>query len=350
MLGIVIPGDVLTSNTASPSDALQRVSTASPAAFGGQNGIAAAPRLARDGVTPAPKSPIIPEVLKPLQSELLATEEMPVVSVERHTSLAQNEAVQPPAPRATLQVQTVPLPVPRPPEFRDSTASVPSRRSGRSDSRRAFAATPPATTEDNRSFLEKLFGIEQSPKPALAYAALQSNTLDMPRARLSTLPNPSVGAGTAVYDITARVVTLPNGERLEAHSGLGDSMDNPRYVNLRMRGSTPPGTYELTEREQPFHGVRALRLNPIGGSAAIHGRTGLLAHTYLLGPSGASNGCVSFKNYDRFLEAYLRGEVQRLVVVPGQGLDVLPVIAENRVRPIERSSRRSSNVKIATLP
>ena len=34
---------------------------------------------------------------------------------------------------------------------------------------------------------------------------------------------------------------------------------------------------------------------------AIHGRTGLLTHTYLLGPNGDSNGCISFKDYDTFL-------------------------------------------------
>jgi hypothetical protein len=120
---------------------------------------------------------------------------------------------------------------------------------------------------------------------------------------------------------------MPNGERLEAHSGLGETMDDPRSVHLRMRGPTPPGTYDLTEREQPFHGVRALRLNPVGGSAAVYGRAGLLAHTFMLGPTGASNGCISFRDYDRFLQAYLRGEVRRLVVVSGQGQDGLPGIA-----------------------
>jgi hypothetical protein len=47
----------------------------------------------------------------------------------------------------------------------------------------------------------------------------------------------------------------------------------------------------------------------------MHGRDGILAHSYMLGPSGQSNGCVSFSNYPAFLNAYLRGEVTRLVVV-----------------------------------
>ena len=96
-------------------------------------------------------------------------------------------------------------------------------------------------------------------------------------------------------------------------------MDDPRHVNVRMRGATPPGTYTLTEREQLFHGVRAIRLTPVGGPDAVYGRVGLLAHTFMLGPSGASNGCVSFRDYNRFLDSYLRGEIRQLVVVAGSG-------------------------------
>ena len=50
-------------------------------------------------------------------------------------------------------------------------------------------------------------------------------------------------------------------------------------------------------------------------ATAIFGRSGLLAHTYMLGPNGDSNGCVSFKNYDAFLRAYQQGRVKRLAVV-----------------------------------
>jgi hypothetical protein len=35
----------------------------------------------------------------------------------------------------------------------------------------------------------------------------------------------------------------------------------------------------------------------------------------MLGPNGQSNGCVSFSDYPDFLDAYLKGEVDRLVVV-----------------------------------
>jgi hypothetical protein len=120
---------------------------------------------------------------------------------------------------------------------------------------------------------------------------------------------------TAVYDISAHTVYLPNGASLEAHSGRGSKLDNPRFVHERMQGATPPHIYELALRERPFHGVRALRLKPIGGDEFIFGRTGLLAHTYMLGPKGDSNGCVVFKNYKAFLQAFENGEVKRLAVV-----------------------------------
>jgi Protein of unknown function (DUF2778) len=119
---------------------------------------------------------------------------------------------------------------------------------------------------------------------------------------------------TAIYDIAARTVYLPNGQKLEAHSGLGSHLDDPRYVNTKGRGPTPPNVYNLALRERLFHGVRAIRLMP-ADDGKMFGRDGMLAHTYMLGPSGQSNGCVSFRNYPAFLNAFLRGEVDRLVVV-----------------------------------
>ena len=108
---------------------------------------------------------------------------------------------------------------------------------------------------------------------------------------------------------------LPSGERLEAHSGLGEFMDDPRYVHKKNRGATPPNTYALTLRESLFHGVQAIRLTPVS-EANMFDRDGILAHTYMLGPSGQSNGCVSFRDYPKFLRAYQRGEIDRIVVVP----------------------------------
>ncbi|WP_080507298.1 DUF2778 domain-containing protein [Rhodopseudomonas palustris] len=123
---------------------------------------------------------------------------------------------------------------------------------------------------------------------------------------------------TAVYDISARRVYMPNGVKLEAHSGFGALMDDPGHVDKHNVGATPPNVYELKPRERLFHGVQAIRMIPVGRNDTL-GRSGLLAHSYMLGPNGDSNGCVSIKQYDRFLQAYQNGEIKRLVVVPSLG-------------------------------
>jgi Tlde1 domain len=120
---------------------------------------------------------------------------------------------------------------------------------------------------------------------------------------------------TAVYDIETHAVYMPTGEILEAHSGLGKHMDDVRYVQAKSRGPTPPNVYALTLRERPFHGVQAIRLTPVNDSN-MFGRDGILAHPYMLGPNGESNGCVSIQNYGKFLQAYLNGQIDRIIVVP----------------------------------
>jgi hypothetical protein len=129
------------------------------------------------------------------------------------------------------------------------------------------------------------------------------------------IPQAPYDRQTAVYVITDKKVYMPDGTVLEAHSGLGDKMDDPRFARVRMRGVTPPHVYDLKMRESLFHGVEAIRMLPIGGEDAIFGRDGILAHTYMLGPSGQSNGCVSFKDYDTFLEAFKAGKINRLAVI-----------------------------------
>ncbi len=158
------------------------------------------------------------------------------------------------------------------------------------------------------TIFEKLFG-RRSPI-TLAYAAPND-------AGLSAGPSLSLGRydrSTAVYDISAHTVYMPDGTRLEAHSGFGSLLDDPRHVDKKNRGATPPNVYDLEPREELFHGVPALRLIPVD-NAKVFGRTGLLAHTYMLGPNGDSNGCVSFRNYNAFLQAYRNHTVKRLAVV-----------------------------------
>ena len=88
----------------------------------------------------------------------------------------------------------------------------------------------------------------------------------------------------------------------------------PATVKRRMRGVTPPNSYRLTMREALFHGVEAIRMNP-EDKDSMFGRAGILVHSYMLGPTGQSNGCVSVKDYPKFLAAFKRGEVNRMIVV-----------------------------------
>jgi len=158
---------------------------------------------------------------------------------------------------------------------------------------------------EKTSFFEKLFG---NPKPvALAYAAPND-------AGLVGNISGRYDQWTAVYDISAHKVYLPDGSVLEAHSGRGSMLDDPSHTNERMQGSTPVNVYDLKPRETLFHGVEAIRLIPVGESR-VFGRSGFLAHTYMLGPNGDSFGCVSFRNYDAFLQAFKEQKIKHLAVV-----------------------------------
>jgi hypothetical protein len=169
---------------------------------------------------------------------------------------------------------------------------------------------PATVSSDNRTMFEKLADLV--PMRFTLASLTPGDGLFSERKDLTAL---GYDGQTAVYDISAQVVYLPNGTKLEAHSGLGSLMDNPAHINQRMVGATPPNVYDLKPREKLFHGVAALRMTPVGENE-MHGRTGLLVHSYMLGPNGDSNGCVSIKDYDRFLTAYTNGDVKRLVVVP----------------------------------
>lgn len=127
------------------------------------------------------------------------------------------------------------------------------------------------------------------------------------------MPGPS--SKVAVYDISAATVHMPDGTKLEAHSGIGHRMDNPKYAHVRMAGPTPPNIYRLRMRESLFHGVEAIRMLPTD-RAAMKGRDGMLTHTRLLRRSIGSHGCVAFKDYNKFLNAFKQGKVKTMIVVP----------------------------------
>jgi Protein of unknown function (DUF2778) len=233
------------------------------------------------------------------------------------------------------ETESFPLPPARPPGFGAPTQSTtPERHASRPD----VAVARPAAQPDNRNVFEKLFGWAHPSSPVVAStttrtAANQPVVADrdsaaaasgLGRGPLFSFPSPFGNSApapisgydhyTAVYDISARVVYLPDGTRLEAHSGLGQALDNPRFVAERAVGPTPPHLYQLTLREALFHGVQALRLNPIG-DGSVYGRDGFLAHPFMLGPNGDSNGCVSVKGYEAFLRAYQNGQINKLAVV-----------------------------------
>ena len=236
------------------------------------------------------------------------------------------------------ETEIFPLPPARPPGFGAPTQSTaPERHASRPD----VAVARPAAQPDNRNVIEKLLGWAHPSAPGVA-STTTARTATQPVAAERRESEPAAAASglgrgplfsfpplfgnsapapvsgydhyTAVYDISARVVYLPDGTKLEAHSGLGQALDNPRYVAERAVGPTPPHVYELTLRESLFHGVQAIRLTPVG-EGGIYGRAGLLAHPFMLGPNGDSNGCVSFKDYDAFLRAYENGQVKKLAVV-----------------------------------
>ncbi|HVX78532.1 MAG TPA: DUF2778 domain-containing protein [Bradyrhizobium sp.] len=165
---------------------------------------------------------------------------------------------------------------------------------------------------DDRTWLQKLSAL--LPSGGLKLASLGPDAGGISRGG-PDLTKFGYDKQTAVYDITAHVVYMPNGVKLEAHSGMGRLMDDPEHVNEKNLGATPPAVYDLKMREHIFHGVEALRMLPEDSNATL-GRTGLLTHPYMLGPNGDSNGCVSIKDYDYFLAAYKNGEINRLVVVP----------------------------------
>jgi hypothetical protein len=200
----------------------------------------------------------------------------------------------------------------------DKTAKS-SGSSIRDMAQRAKAAVMSIASGEKQNMVEKLWGKQPAGGGLLAYASADASVTGSIIDTRSQNPmmggSPPYDRQTAVYDISAKMVYLPDGTRLEAHSGLGSKMDDVRSSHVRMQGVTPPHIYELKPREALFHGVPALRLTPIGGEDKIYGRDGLLAHTYMLGPSGQSNGCVSFKDYYAFLDAYKSKGIRRLAVL-----------------------------------
>jgi hypothetical protein len=218
------------------------------------------------------------------------------------------------APKKEMAPSQIAMNVPAPPRAIEPKKTA--ADSVRDMAQRAKAAVMSIASGERVSITEKLWG-KQEQRGLLSFASADASITGS----IGKDQNPVLGGSppydrsTAVYDISAHTVYLPDGSKLEAHSGLGSKLDDPSSAKIRMHGVTPPHIYELTPREALFHGVPALRLNPIGGEDSIYGRSGLLAHSFMLGPNGDSNGCVSFRDYNAFLNAYRNQGIKKLAVV-----------------------------------
>ena len=188
----------------------------------------------------------------------------------------------------------------------------------------------PAETADEPAGRKPTKSDRQEPQ-ALAYARPDKPEGTVGKAFRNLFNTvPKAGNKVAIYDISAAVVHMPDGSRLEAHSGIGKMADNPRYVHVKMNGPTPPNTYKLTMREKRFHGVEAIRMTPIGDQT-MHGRDGILAHSYLLrGGREESHGCVAFANYPKFLKAFKQGKVTHMIVVPSISRAQVRMVSNDR--------------------
>ena len=278
-------------------------------------------RPAQQAALLAAKAESLPDAVDLPQSIPLPTArpQMPAHRVERLASLEPQAGIETSdaLPGVALP-QSAPLPRSRPARVEQAAparaeqaaparparieqASAPSRPTASHSQALAYASPDDASTQNNGGLLSGLGKLFSGGSHAQM---------------------PGAGSGVAVYDIKTATVYMPNGEKLEAHSGLGHMQDNPRYVTAKNKGPTPPNVYNLVMRESRFHGVEAVRLLPADGKKKYN-RDGLLAHTYMYrGGTSQSNGCVVFKNYPKFLKAFKRGRIKRLVVVPS--IDKLP--------------------------
>lgn len=212
-----------------------------------------------------------------------------------------------------------------PPEKPDARPARPEARPEAKPGRK------PVETADEPAARKPAKPARQEQQQELAYARPDKPEGTVGKAFRNLFNNvPKAGNKVAIYDISAAVVYMPDGSRLEAHSGIGKMADNPRYVHVKMNGPTPPNTYKLSMREKRFHGVEAVRMTPIGNQT-MHGRDGILAHSYLLrGGREESHGCVAFANYPKFLKAFKQGKVTHMIVVPSISKAPVRMVSNDR--------------------
>jgi hypothetical protein len=229
----------------------------------------------------------------PLDAESLEMEPGIDAAIEAET-MPESVDLPPARPNVAKPAPEKPAVAAKPKRDRTETAAAPARE-----------PTAPEPRRRTRS--------ERGETQALAYAR-PDNPAGGAFGKL--FKSPKAGGKVAVYDISAATVHMPDGSKLRAHSGIGKMADNPRYVHVKMKGPTPPNTYRLSMREKRFHGVEAIRMTPVG-EQTMHGRDGILAHSFLLrGGRAESHGCVAFADYPKFLKAFKQGKITHMIVVP----------------------------------
>src|ERR1700759_264560 len=189
----------------------------------------------------------------PVEAPKLAAAEAPkIVEAPKLAEAPKTKDAAPAQLALNVPPPVVPAPAPRAAEAKPSKL--------RDMASRAKAAVMSIASNEKQSIVEKLWGKEPS-HSLLSYASADASAIT---GSVGREQNPMMGGSppydrdTAVYDITAHTVYLPDGSKLEAHSGLGENMDDPRSQKIRMRGVTPPHIYTLKPRESLFHGVAAL--------------------------------------------------------------------------------------------
>ena len=223
----------------------------------------------------------------------------------RRRRTARSPLYSPPSPDRQV-AQMARLPVPRPADA--GPAAGPAKNTACSliremtQSAKARPCWRPSRKRETHDLRQAVWQLKSS-GATLAYASADASatgTIDRPKTapgRIGALR--SVDRGLAIF----RAVRLicPDGTKLEAHSGLGSKLDDPKFVArqdvspdaaARLRPGAAGGAV-------PWRSG-ALRLIPVGGDEAIYGRSGLLAHTYMPGPNGdpATAAFLSRRDYN----------------------------------------------------
>jgi hypothetical protein len=146
--------------------------------------------------------PVGTEALRQGQASGFTSAERPSADLVVGTRLPER------APSDEYQIKP-PLPRSRPFNHNDMQAKNDTADSaGVATAPKTLAAASPTAPSASFTFLEKLFHFWQA-----------RNDIKLP---------PEADAHTAVYDIEGHLVYLPNGEKLEAHSGMGKLLDDVR--------------------------------------------------------------------------------------------------------------------------